>query len=93
VPCASLDEAAGWEAGTGPTKIGTITDAGMRGIDDAEDAAEDGSTSGVSLVACSDVEVEVKVVGCAPIGAGSGDRSDAVKSSSTLTVDSDAETS
>jgi hypothetical protein len=66
----------------------------MRGIDDAEDAAEDGSTSGVSLVACSDVEVEVKVdVGCAPIGAGSGDRSDAVKSSSTLTVDSDAETS
>ena len=92
MPCASLDEAAGWEAGTGPTRIGTITDAGMRGIDDAEDAAEDGSTCGVSLAACSDVEVKVDV-SCAAIGACSGDRSDAVKWCSTLIVDSGVETS
>jgi len=62
VPCASLGDAEGWEAGTGPTMIGRITDAGMRGIDDAEGA---GSTCEVPPVACVDVEVKGLDVGCA----------------------------
>lgn len=65
VPCASLDDAEGWEAGTGPTMIGRITDAGMAGIDDTEGTAEDGSTCEVPLVACIDVEVKGVDVGCA----------------------------
>jgi hypothetical protein len=91
VPCASLDEAEGWEAGTGPTTIGRTTDAGMRGIDDAEGVVEDSSTCEVSLLACSDVEVADGRF------ADSGDRSSAVeavcceaKMCSTLTVESDA---
>jgi type 1 fimbria pilin len=66
----------------------------MRGIDEAEGVAEDGSTCEVSLVACGDVEVKGVYV---EKFAGSGDRSGAVeavrceaKRCSTLTVDSDA---
>ncbi|SRR5216684_3876566 len=92
VPCASLADAEGWEAGTGPTMIGRITDAGIEGIDDAEGAVEDGS----SLVACGEVEVEGVDVGCASL-AGSGDRSGPVEAvcceatCSTLIVESDAD--
>jgi hypothetical protein len=53
VPCASPDDAEGWEAGTGPTMIGRITDAGMGGIDDAEGA----STCEEPLVAVKRVDV------------------------------------
>ena len=65
MPCASLDDAEGWEAGTGPTMIGRITDAGMAGIDDTEGTVEDGSTCEVLLVACVDVEVKGVDVGFA----------------------------
>jgi hypothetical protein len=95
-----LDDAEGWEAGTGPTKIGTITCGGMRGIDDADAAAEDDSTREVSLVVCGDVEIRGVDVACVAIGkfAGSEDRSGAVEAAccdantcSTLTVDSDVD--
>jgi len=91
VPCASVDEAEGREAGTGPTTIGRITDAGMGGIDDAEGAAEDGSTREVSPVTCGDVEVCITL-------AGTGGRNGPVEAicceatrCSTLTVESDAD--
>jgi hypothetical protein len=56
--------------------MGTITCGGIRGIDDADGAAEDESKYEVSLIACGDVEVRGLDIGKF---AGPGDRSGAVE--------------
>jgi hypothetical protein len=88
VPCASPDEAEGWEAGTGPTMMGRMTEAGIGGIEDVEGAAEDASAV-EGDVGCTDVE-----------SVGPRDRDGTaekvcceVREGSTLTVSSDADRS
>ena len=65
VPCASLGTAEGWEAGTGPTRIGRTTDAGIGGIDDTDEDVVVGSVSVTPVVICGDVGIEKEEVGCA----------------------------
>jgi len=57
-PCASLGAAEGWEAGTGPTMIGRVTDAGITGIDDTEEDVVVGPAGVMSVVICGDVKFE-----------------------------------
>lgn len=92
VPCASLSAAEGWEAGTGPTMIGRITDAGIAGIDDTEEDVIVGPAGVVPVVIC-DVKIEREELGCADEGsAGPGDVIEMVCcEGSTLTVGSDAD--
>jgi len=93
VPCASLDTDEGWEAGTGPTMIGRMTDAGIEGIDDTEEDVVVGSVSVVPVVICGEVEIEREEVVCADeASVGPGDASEVVCcEGSTLTVGSDAD--
>lgn len=56
--------AEGCEAGTGPTIIGRITEAGMGGIDDPEVVAEDDGSAGRVALAASDVKDDVADVDC-----------------------------
>jgi hypothetical protein len=95
VPCASTDETEGWEAGTGPTMMGRMTEAGIGGIEDVEGAAEDASAVEVPLATC---EVEVEDVGCTDVESVGPRDCDGtaekvcceVREGSTLTVGSDA---
>jgi len=99
VPCASLDAAEGWAAGTGPTTMGRMTDAGMGGIDDAEGEVVECSAGEVTPVICDDVDVEGEDVSCVDIeSVGPGGRAGAIeavccesKEASTFTVGPDAD--